>query len=120
MGIVDEPLGERAEPLGMHLKPLGHRHPHLLRIAVIQVVGALVVAVLVEVLWIPDVRIVVETVPVLVVVRRAPLVAVGLRASPTRRLRGRIGCGETEQGEGGRRPGHTVPYHRIVPLRIQP
>ena len=27
MGIVDEPLGERAEPLGMHLKPLGHRHP---------------------------------------------------------------------------------------------
>ena len=56
------------------------RHPHLLRIAVVEIVGALVVAVGVKILRIPDVRIVVEPVPVVGVVATHPALALAVAA----------------------------------------
>ena len=55
-------------------------HPHFLRIAVVKVVGALHVSVGVEILRIPDIRIVIKAVPVGRGGRIAPLPAVGLLA----------------------------------------
>ena len=54
------------------------RNPHLGRIAIVQTVGTAVVLVAPEILWVVDVRVVVEAIPILRGVGTAPSSAVGL------------------------------------------
>ena len=57
------------------------RDPHLRRIAIVQAVGAAVVLVPPEVLWVIDVRIVVESLPILSAIGASPSPAIGLLSS---------------------------------------
>ena len=71
--------GVIAAVAGIEVVPLLviHRNPHLRRISVIQTVAALEVFLAPEVLWVVDVRVVIEAVPITEIGRSAPASSVG-------------------------------------------
>ena len=89
------------------------RHPHFLRIAVVEIIGTLHVAIGVVILRIKDIRVVVESIPVGRGSRLAPLSAVGLLAGDWLSFYGSRGQ-ESRRNHSGR-SGICIPFHQMVP-----
>lgn len=95
-----------------------HRHPHLLRVAMVEIVCTLHVAIRIKIMRVENVRIVVKTAPILAAGGRSPLLAVRL---PTARRRLSLDRSRRQKnrpcqyGSGGKK----LPFHRISPLKIE-
>ena len=90
------------------------RHPHFLRIAVVEIIGTLHVAIGIVILRIEDVGVVVESIPVGRGSRLAPLSAVGLLAGDWLSFYGSRGQEESRRNHSGR-SGICIPFHQMVP-----
>ena len=90
------------------------RHPHFLRIAVVEIVGTLHIAIGIVILRIEDIGVVVESIPVGRGSRLAPLSAIGLLAGDWLGFYGSRGQEESHCDHNGR-SSICIPFHQMVP-----